>query len=125
MIELALAKAKELLAEAVALKGEDYVYTTPDGKQGSEDWQPRCLYVHGEQPGCIVGHVLHAASVSLPVLSAEETNDAEGAVRNLAREDVLSYEDGVSRLLQDVQAAQDRGIPWGQALREALAELEN
>lgn len=124
MIELSLDKAKELLAEAVALKGEDYVYTTPDGMQGSEDYQPYCLYVHDDQPGCIVGHVLHAAGVSLPVLLAEETNDAEGALRNLARENTLNYEDGVSQLLQDVQGAQDKGTPWGEAVREALAELE-
>jgi hypothetical protein len=122
VIELTVTKVKDLLAEAVALKGADYVYTTPDGKQGSVDYQPTCLYVHGSRPGCIVGHVLNKAGVSLARLREEERNDASNVLRNL-RED-LAYEDGVSQLLQDAQGAQDEGVPWGEAVRQALASLD-
>lgn len=122
MIVLTVAKVKELLAEAVALKGADYVYTTPDGLQGTPEDQPVCLYVHGDQPGCIVGHALYSAGISLARLREEERNDAEGVLRNLRHD--LMYEEGVPSLLQDVQQAQDQGTPWGQAVRSAIAELE-
>lgn len=122
MIELTLNKAKELLAEVVALKGEDYVYTTPDGERGSEDMQPICMYVHGDEPGCIVGHVLNKAGITLSRLREEERNDASGVLINLRSD--LAYEDGVSQLFQDVQAMQDRGTPWGRAVRDALAPAE-
>jgi hypothetical protein len=124
VIQLSLARAKELLTEAVAEKGDDYVYTTPDGKQGTEEYQPVCLYVHGDRPGCIVGHALHKAGVTLAVLSYEERNDASGVLRSLRSADVLDCEDGVSQLFQDVQSLQDRGVPWGQAVQQSLAELD-
>lgn len=120
MIELTLDKAKELLAEAVALKGEDYVYTTPEGVQGTEDGFPICLYVHGDQPGCLVGHVLAAAGAPLATLAEHE---------NAAASDLLwalydKYSDDVSLLLTEAQRAQDLGRSWGESVRYALAELD-
>lgn len=118
-IELTLDRTKELLAEAVALKGADYVYTTPDGEQGNPDTSPICSYVHGEEPGCIVGHVLHSAGIPLAELRGEERNDASGALRGLRG--TLHYEDGVAELLMAVQQDQDSGVPWGEALTNALS----
>jgi hypothetical protein len=122
-IELTLDRTKELLAEAVALKGADYVYTTPDGEQGNPDTQPICWYVHGEEPGCIVGHALHAAGVPLGRLREEERNDAGGVLRSLHGDSRLrfTHEDGVAELLAAVQQDQDSGVPWGEALTNALS----
>lgn len=125
MIELGLARTKELLAEAVALKGEDYVYTTPEGDKGSEDYQPVCLYVHGDQPGCIVGHVLHAAGVPLDNLGRYEGDDATVAIRTLIDDETIASDLTVGRLLRAVQDRQDSGIPWGQAVQQALAEPDS
>ncbi|MFF5471025.1 hypothetical protein [Streptomyces achromogenes] len=124
MIELTLDRVKELLNEAVAEKGADYVYTTPDGKQGTPEYQPTCLYVHGDKPGCIVGHALHRAGVSLSLLLEEEQDDASSVLRSLAQLGVLSYTDGVSQLLYEAQQRQDHGTSWGEAVQQALAELE-
>lgn len=123
MIELTLDRTKELLAAAVAEKGADYVYTTPDGQQSSPEDLTTCLYVHGDQPGCIVGHVLHKAGVSLPLLSRSESDDAEGALGGLKADGIVAYEGRVSDLLKSVQAKQDHGVAWGTAVDEALAEL--
>ena len=121
MIQLTLERTKQLLAEAVAEKGADYVYTTPDGEQGNEDVSPNCFYVHGFQPGCIVGHVLHKAGVSLASLREEESNNASGVLSSLRPD--LPYEPGVDVLLNEAQQAQDQGVPWGEAVRLALQEV--
>ncbi|MFF3363612.1 hypothetical protein [Streptomyces misionensis] len=114
MIELTLARAKELLAEAVAEKGADYVYTGPDGEQGNPDRAAECYYVHGQQPGCIVGNVLHRAGVSLADLAQYEGQAAEDPVEQLTKANVAAV-----RLLISVQELQDRGTPWGEAVRQA------
>jgi hypothetical protein len=113
MIELTLARTKELLAEAVTLKGEDYVYVNRDGEQAGHDTS--CHYVHGDQPGCIVGHVLHRAGVSLADLSNYEGQGAEDPASQLT-----DAGGEVVRLLAFAQEHQDRGVPWGEAVRQAL-----
>lgn len=118
-MRLTYAKAKELLTEIVAEYGEDYAYTRID------DEGP-CYYVHRDEsgefvPGCIVGVLLHKMGFDLewlmrctlgPVVSYLYT------IR-LQRPD-FSYEVKAESLLIEVQVRQDRGVPWGQAVREAL-----
>ncbi len=123
-IELTLARVKELLAEAVAEKGADYVYTTPEGEPAGPDMETPCRYVHGDKPGCVVGHVLHKAGVSLALLEGQEGTDAYGAMRNLWRDGEIEFEPPVRQLLNHVQLDQDRGTPWGEAVRRALATAE-
>ncbi|MGW6263745.1 hypothetical protein [Streptomyces sp. NPDC055085] len=122
-INLTLSRTKELLAKAVVLKGAGYVYTTLEGEQGNPDTQPVCFYVHGEEPGCIVGHALHMAGVPLGRLLEEERNDAGGVLRSLRADGRMrvSYEDGVAELLAGVQQDQDSGVPWGEAVTHALS----
>lgn len=121
MIELTLDKTKELLTEAVAEKGAEYVYTNPEGVPGGSDSLANCYYVHGSQPGCIVGHVLHKAGVPLETLTEHETRPAGFVLRSLEDFDL---DHNTLRLLDDVQERQDRGVPWGEAVQQALAELE-
>lgn len=123
MIELDLAETKELLAAAVAERGEDYVYANPGGT-GNEGIN--CLYVHivdGEKTcGCIVAWVLHQAGVPLASLAGREGDNATAVMDALSQINVIEVDLDATELLQDVQERQDRGIPWGQAVREALAE---
>lgn len=116
MIELTLARTKELLAEAVAEKGEDFVYVDEFGQQADESGYVRCHYVHGDQPGCIVGNVLHRAGVPLDELGAYEAQNAGDLFQGL-----FVAEGEAVRLLNAVQSRQDLGVPWGEALRLALA----
>ncbi|MFF9268639.1 hypothetical protein [Streptomyces rochei] len=118
MITLTLDKAKELLAEAVAEKGEDFVYVNRDGRPVAGLTGADCHYVHGDQPGCIVGHVLHKAGVSLADLSEYEGQGAEDPALDLA-----GATDDACRLLSYAQENQDRGIPWGESVRLALAYM--
>lgn len=121
MIELTLDKTKELLAEAVAEKGAEYVYTNPEGQTGSSLGTVKCFYVHGDQPGCLVGHVLHKAEASLTDLAGLEESAAEDVLSYLYDED---YREDVAFLLSEAQGHQDNGVPWGEAVRRALADLE-
>jgi hypothetical protein len=131
MIELTMERTKELLAEAVAERGEEYVYTTQDGKQVTPDSGINCFYVHrrnaeGELPepvaGCIAGLVLHKAGVSLETLEERENEPADVALMRLASNDVIRGESGVPMLLRRVQRRQDKGTAWGTAVANSLAE---
>lgn len=131
MIELTMERTKALLAEAVAERGADYVYTTPDGQQVTQDSGIQCLYVHhrnaeGELPepvpGCIAGYVLHKAGVPLEALQYRENEPADRALVQLETDEVLHPLAGVRRLLVRVQRRQDNGASWGAAVAAALAE---
>lgn len=120
MIELTLERTKQLLTEAVAEKGEGFVYVNRAGRQATEYGSITCHYVHGDEPGCIVGHILHKAGVSLADLSDYESQGAEDPVENLT-----DPEPGVTKLLNWAQDFQDRGVPWGKSVQRALARLES
>lgn len=88
----------------VAAGRPDYVYERPEG--GSY-----CLYVHGDQPGCIVGHVLNRLGVPLAEL---EKREGRGAFVVAAE---FLHTTGFAREVLDVaQALQDRGRTWGESV---------
>lgn len=131
MIELTMERTKELLAEAVAERGEEYVYVTPDGVQVTPECGINCSYVHhrnveGPLPepvaGCIAGLVLHKAGISLETLTEHENEPADVALADLEREAAVRVEGGVSMLLRRVQRRQDNGTAWGTAVARSLAE---
>jgi hypothetical protein len=120
MINLTYDKAVSLIREAIAEKGEDYVYEKIDDG---------CYYVHGGQPSCLVGHVLVRAGVNMDLLEAEGgLYDAHGYADalcgELEREGILTAGRRTIRLLNEVQYNQDRGVSWGAALESGLALAE-
>lgn len=131
MIELTMERTKGLLAEAVAERGEDYVYTTPSGKTPDGEGGTNCFYVHydkgGERlpepvAGCIAGLVLHKAGLPLDTLSEHENSPVDIVLSHLTGAGEVGAESGVQRLLRDVQRRQDKGVAWGQAVALTLAE---
>lgn len=131
MIKLDYALAVSLLRQAVEDRGADYVYTGPDDERSSGDDIP-CRYAHhgpdGElTPGCIVGYVLHAAGAPLRELHQYEGQHAAALLGGLRAARLIEITDRdlerVNDLLGRAQRHQDRGVPWGAALRLAL-EME-
>ncbi len=110
MREVTVTEVADVLDEAVRDMGEDYVYS-PQGTI--------CQYLHGTQPGCLVGHVLIRLGASAGMLALQEGSPA----------DALNYADlGLSipqnaiQALQEAQSAQDEGQTWGQA-RKAFSKV--
>lgn len=113
-INLTLDYTEELLRQAVADRGEDFVYEKPDGSN-------QCMYVHSDGPGCIVGYVLHAAGVSLEALSEHEGTYASNLIYYLLGEEIIDSADReATGLLDDIQDRQDAGVPWGDAVGRSL-----
>jgi hypothetical protein len=115
------------LRAVVATKGPDYVYPR-GGKHGGmgED----CVYFEPNgEPSCIIGHVLARHGVTLEDLRHDTEDLNEGSsVAQLIMDGLLRldgpYERDLRDFLQDVQAFQDRGVPWGPALDFALSRYE-
>lgn len=120
------AEAIQLLRNAIALKGEDYVYPVPDN-----DFGPGCLYVKNGQPDCIVGHAL--AELGVPVEKMEYRNDDSCREADVISADSigqneaklisaygLAFTGGAMEVLSVAQVLQDRGESWGFSLEEAI-----
>lgn len=117
-----LGEARELLAKAIAERGEDYVYERQDG---ADD----CMYLTYEGydydaeyatstpkcptgAACLVGYVLVEKGVPLLEIAGVEGNNATGAMEMLG-----AFENPVIRkALNDAQSRQDAGQPWGEAV---------
>jgi hypothetical protein len=123
-IELTYDEAVELLQEAVAKKGEDYVYEpplvqTPYIEEGSQ--VALCVYFDDEgSPSCIVGHALAKKGVTREALDNVDSElNRNAGPYGLESAEVISAPVGVIDLLSLVQDYQDQGTPWGEALRIA------
>jgi len=129
--KLTVARALELLDQAVAERGADFVYP--------EDWKvvvprdgakdtPMCVYVHDGQPRCIVGQVLVKHGLKPAKLAFYEGHGVTSVLKALGDSGVLSFEHGVLTLLRTAQDLQDDGCSWGGAVakaREALYDLRS
>lgn len=117
MIELKYDQVNMLANEAIKVKGEDYVYIDPSGNQAGPHNMGGCWYVHGANdltPGCIVGHIIHAAGVSLEDLREREMG-ASTLLESLENAAILKADKASRIYLIMVQRAQDLGTPWGAA----------
>jgi hypothetical protein len=97
--------------EVVAERPE-YVYTIPETDDPGEDF---CKYVHGDEPGCVIGHVCHRLGVPLDELAKREGQaaaDVVAQVLGITSPSVLAF-------AGDLQWRQDCGEPWGVALARA------
>lgn len=131
MLNLDLKKAQELVAEAIAEKGEDYVYE----KVGAFS----CLYVHGKpdiwdpeeekyvsapenlKTGCLVGHALKLGGVPMEVMYESINNEggSDSMLEELRDRGFVTSTDDAKVYLANIQNAQDMGAPWGEAKKAA------
>jgi hypothetical protein len=104
----------DLLTKIVSEQGEDFIYQPLPGTDG------QCQYVHGDQPRCLVGHVLFRLGVPLDAL--RELDDGTGAnigVVDLAWALNLDMPAEAQNALSAAQDRQDGGETWGVALQAA------
>lgn len=131
MIDYSYAQTLQLLLDAVAVKGEDYVY------EGVEDGMDamRCYYARNGAPDCIVGHVLHKLGVPIEKMEYD--------ILTKHQSDVISYKTiyvhfdklreayGINfsaraqRLLGLTQGLQDQDVPWGEAVQRADEDIDS
>jgi hypothetical protein len=111
MIEITQEKFMSALRDAVAEKGDDYVYSRLDGYVGT------CLYVHDDEPGCIMGNALHRMGVSLDQLGDKEGEGITSVLEYLHNRGIIGdYPSLDLEKLSSIQAAQDCGSTWGKAV---------
>lgn len=119
------ATAMRLLEEVVADKGEDYVYEP-------HPFTYACQYLHDDEPGCLVGHVLHRHGVPIEVIRQWEGRTAQYLATgkslltlSSARPELEPLADHpAASILIAAQQAQDVSLPWGKALQAARARFE-
>jgi hypothetical protein len=111
MREVTVTEVADVLDEAVRAKGESFVYS-PQGTI--------CQYLHGTQPGCLVGHVLLRLGAIPGELALQEGNNADGLDYNRLG---LNIPWNAIEALQEAQSAQDNGQTWGQARKAFSGHL--
>lgn len=83
-----------------------------------------CMYFHGNEPGCLVGHWLAMHGVTAKMVNDLDINaghSAEYAIRKIG----MDVTDAAVTLLCDAQELQDSKMPWGAALTYAVDKIEN
>lgn len=118
MIEITRDIAKAALEAAMDEKGKDFVYKKPEGVKTPFD---ACLYVHGNEPGCIVGHVLYALGVPLERMAAHESDTAMTLLKALHDEGLVRRTAAADLMLHDAQVEQDSGKSWGNSVQVAIS----
>lgn len=117
-IRISYDSAVTLLKRAVLEKGADYVYRDPNDK----DARPECSYFEPDgSPSCIVGHVIHYKGVELDDVAPLNTGLA---VDVLVSDGIIAGDEYSMDLLTDVQGFQDHGMPWGEAVRRSIEDIE-
>jgi len=104
MREVTVTEVADVLDEAVRAKGESFVYSPQAGDI--------CHYLHGTQPGCLVGHVLIRLGAIRGELALQEGNNADGLDYDALG---LSIPQNAIEALQKAQEEQDAGRTWGEA----------
>lgn len=115
-IHIDAARALELLAAVVAEHGPDTVYLVPEDRK-------KCLYAHGTVCGCLVGHALHRAGLTMDELALMDIEDtAEGlgtGIRDAWIPARVQLTGAAREVFEVAQGAQDKGKRWGEALDSA------
>lgn len=110
----------EAMEAAVAQRGEDFVYPRDTHKDDDEWWSDgACVYSKPDgTPACIIGLALTLAGETPPPYTF-------GAIGADAVLDNRGYGPAVQNAAANAQVAQDKGLTWGEALkdfRESLGE---
>jgi hypothetical protein len=124
------------LRTIIATDGADKVYEPPQYIRSgiNNAWvfnQGSCRYAHQDREteviteGCIVGVWLSRFhGVALPDLLGEMSHAKEIITEGLVLRDV-EVERDAAELLRQVQAHQDRRVPWGEALEAGLIDVRD
>lgn len=105
------------MLRAVVAERPDYIYEPPTVRP---DPMTACYYVHGEAPGCLIGHVLNRLGVPLPELARWEGQSADDVANETLN--ITGHPDAVAKVLTELSWAQnfqDGGRSWGDALADA------
>lgn len=113
-LELSYTDALRYLEKAVAEKGEDYQYADFRGGLTTS-----CVYFRGDQPSCIVGHVLYYNGMTRNELNRDIRDFNRSSVQTLSNQGFIAVDNDTRHLLQRAQNLQDNGVPWGQAVEGA------
>jgi len=111
----------DLLDEALALRGERYVYPREDGLT--------CTYVRDGKPSCLVGVVLSLAGLPLDELVKADkaaygtSEQADKLLVDLDLRGKIRMTHDVMRALSHAQMMQDGGETWGEAVELAKGIL--
>ena len=105
------------MLKAIVAGKEDFVYQFEEGS---------CVYWTDGEDGtrdasCLVGHVFQAWGVLSDLPQIFRHSSAIRAAGVLREKGVLVLTHKALVLLGSVQRLQDEGIPWGEAVQEALA----
>lgn len=93
----------------IAAEKPAFVYTPPN--------MARCVNVSDGQPSCLVGHAFW--NLGLIDASFEEQENNAGGVYSLTQILGLHLPEKEYNWLAQVQDNQDRGLPWGEAVKDA------
>lgn len=107
-------QALQMLREAVAAKGADYVYREQDRDDGGF---VQCVYFEGDgSPSCIVGHVLAQLGKREQDLRFEGSSTPNTVGIESVLVDGVELDMGARRVLGAAQRKQDGGATWGAAV---------
>ncbi|HEY6019706.1 MAG TPA: hypothetical protein VIY48_07340 [Candidatus Paceibacterota bacterium] len=120
VLELNMAKARELVELAIEEKGPKYVYVN-----SYERTSGVCSYVHDihgvdPEPGCIVGHALILGGLDVEDFTDINEVSATAALDALWDRGLVHTSGAVCFYLDTLQMNQDAGIAWGEANEKAL-----
>jgi len=106
---LTLADVKLTAEEIVNSKPDDFCYTSPDDEVG------KCVYVHNDQPSCLVGQILFRKGVPLTLMETWDDRH-DSLITDVADEEISP---DVLQFLSVLQNFQDTGSTWTSALQRA------
>lgn len=131
MIEINHDTALSALNNAIMVEGPDFVYAKEVLTTSTYgDQYPVCSYLHQDKdgeltvPGCIVGRAL--IDLGVPVEEIQPYNTgyvAGGILRELAKDNILSFTSKAASLLAYVQHLQDSEVEWGEAVHDAVEHV--
>lgn len=110
-IRLGLSRVRELAQLAVLERGAEFVYQRPE-----IDGQPTCAYFDNfGKPSCLVGMILFRCGIE----PLHYTTLNSVWVFDLQDEGVIEADPDAIAYLDDLQSAQDKNVPWGEAVENA------
>ncbi|MDT4903312.1 MAG: hypothetical protein QOH52_1328 [Pseudonocardiales bacterium] len=107
-------QALDLLEQCVSERGCGYVYAP---KWSARDGYSTCQYVHNGKPDCIIG--LAFAKSGVPVETLQTLSGDRLAGLHSEHRLPIHLTLGALVVFRAAQRAQDQGLSWGVALRQA------